>query len=363
MKRVTIKDIANNLCLSVSTVSRALANDKNIRKETREKIFSAAKEMGYARNVVAANLRTGRSQSIAVMVDQMISPYAAKLLKGINSVMRERGIYVVTCDVDNDPEIEREYLRMMDESMLDGFIVAHGNHAENSEYFRKLYESGRPMVFIRCSLDGVDVPTICVNSYDKGFFLVDHLVCGGCRRIVNVKGPSLSDEMRNLDKAYVDVMKKFGLPVIPELQFVTGVDMEAGRRVADELVEKGVVFDGVFACNELVAIGVMNRLMELGFRVPEEVAVAAFTGSMLSEMVHPRLTSVEAPLEEMGKKAACLLMDIISNPHMTHSGETIDATIRFRGSSHRKRACVDETEDRVKRNQTETVPRMAGCGS
>lgn len=290
MKRVTIKDIASHLCLSVSTVSRALADDKNIRKETKEKIFAAARELGYARNVIAANLRTGRSHTVGVLVDQMVSPYAARIIKGINRVMREHGIYVVTCDADNDPSIERDYLNMVKSSFFDGLIIAHCNNADNSGLFKELNDKGLPMVFLRSSLDGLDAPVVCVNSYDKGFFLV-------------------------------------------ELQLSAGVDMLSGREVADRLIDSGVDFDAVFAINEIVAIGVMNRLMERGVKVPDDVSVAAFTGSMLSEMVYPSMTSVEAPLEDMGRRAAELLVDMINHPGVRHSGIIIDARIRIRQSS------------------------------
>ncbi len=334
MKRVTIKDIAHHLCLSVSTVSRALANDKNIRQETKEKIFAAARELGYARNVIAANLRTGKSHTVGVMVDQMVSPYACKVLKGINGVMRENGIYVVTYDADNDPELEREYINFVRSSLLDGLIIAHCNHVDNVDLFKALHNDGIPIVFLRSSLDGIDEPMVGVNSYDKGFFLVDHLVCTGRKRIVNVKGPSMSGEMRDLDMAYRAVMSKFDLDIVPELQIEAGVDMEAGRKVADDLLDNEIDFDAVFAINELVAIGVMNRLMERGVKVPDDVSVAAFTGSMLSEMVYPQLTSVEAPLEEIGRQAAELLIRKIKQPEIKHEGIVIDARIMLRESSH-----------------------------
>lgn len=345
MKRVTIKDIAHHLCLSVSTVSRALANDKNIRQETKERIFAAARELGYARNIIAANLRTGKSHTIGVMVDQMISPYAAKVLKGINSVMRENGIYVVTCDADNDPEIERDYISFVKRSLLDGLIIAHCNHPDNVELFKTLHRDGIPMVFLRSSLDGIDEPIVGVNSYDKGFFLVDHLVCSGRRRIVNVKGPALSTEVRDLDKAYNAVMKKFDLEIIPELQIEAGVDMEEGRRVADHLLDNEIDFDAVFAINELVAIGVMNRLQERGVKVPDEVSIAAFSGSLLSEMMYPKLTSVEAPLEEMGRQAAELLIRKIRQPELKHEGIVIDARIKLRESSHPRYSYVESVQN------------------
>lgn len=334
MKRVTIKDIARHLCLSVSTVSRALANDKNIRQETKDRIFAAARELGYSRNMIAANLRTGKSQTIGVMVDQMVSPYAAKVLKGINSVMRDKGIYVVIYDADNDSDIERENITFVRSLLLDGLIIAHCNHPDNMESFKALQQDGLPIVFLRSSLDCIDEPMVGVNSYDKGFFLVDHLVCSGCRRIVNVKGPFLSGEMRDLDKAYRDVMNKFDIDIIPELQIEAGVDMSAGRKVADDLLDNDVDFDAVFAINELVAIGVMNRLMERGVKVPDEVSVVAFTGSLLSEMIYPKLTSVETPLEELGRQAAELLIRKIEQPDIKHEGVLIDARIILRESSH-----------------------------
>lgn len=333
MKRTTIKDIANHLCLSVSTVSRALANDKNIRHETKERIFATAREMGYVRNVVAANLRTGRSRTIAVLVDQMITPYATKVLKGINDTMRDRGIYVVTCDADNDPKLELENIRLIENSIIDGIIVAHCNNADNNEHLRRLYKSGRPMVFLRNAFDGIEAPVVCVNSYDKAFYLIDHLVCSGHRRIVNVKNTTDSPEARDLERAYADVMRKFDMPVIPELQIETGIDTEAGKRIADDLLDRNVEFDAVFAMNELVAIGIMNRLLERGIKIPEQVAVAAFTGSMLSEMVHPKLTSVETSLEDMGRQAAEMLYNFILQPSVKPNNVTVDSQIKLRNSS------------------------------
>ena len=336
MKRVTIKDIANQLCLSVSTVSRALANDKNIRKETRDKVFETARKMGYVRNLVAAILRTGRSNTIGVVVDQMITPYASKVLQGINKEMRSKGIYVLTYDADNDPEVEREYLSMIENSVIDGLIVTQCIHPENLENLRYLHDKGIPMVFLQSKVKGIDAPMVGVNSYDKGFFLIDHLVLAGRRRIVNLKGTPLDSVTCDLGRAYCDVMKKFNLPIVPELQIEGGTDIESGRKIADQLLDSGIEFDGVFAVNELEAIGIMNRLMERGKRIPEDVAVAAFTGSQLSEMVHPTLTSVEAPLEDMGRLAARLLERKIHHPDCRQDVVLVDADIRLRESTHKK---------------------------
>lgn len=342
MKRVTIKDIAAHLNLSVSTVSRALADDKNIRPETKSRIFRTAREMGYRRNILAANLRTGRSNTIGVIVNEMITPYASRVLKGINAVMQERGIYVVTCDSDNNPELERGYIRMLEHSLLDGIIVEHCHCAENIEEYKRLLDKGIPLVFFPDSLEGVDAPCVGINSYDKAFFLLDHIVCAGRRRIVNIKGPSLSNEMKSFSRAYDDVMKKFGIKVPRELTVEAGLSTADGERVISELLDKGIEFDGVVTYNELVAIGVMNHLRQKGIAIPDQVSVACFNGSPLSEMLYPPLTAVNAPHEEMGRSAAELLLsridskdaEITLTPEETGEKVVLDSKIMLRESTH-----------------------------
>lgn len=334
MKRVTIKDIASRLNLSVSTVSRALADDKNIRQETKNRIFRTAREMGYKRNVIAANLRKGRSHTIGVIVNEMITPYASCVLKGINAVMQEQGIYVVTCDSDNSAELEKGYIRMIEQSLIDGVIVAHCNCAENIAEYKRLHDNGMPLVFFPDSLDGIDAPCVGINSYDKAFFLLDHLLCTGRRRIVNIKGLSLSSEMKDLSKAYADVMRKFGITPDSALVMETGLTMEDGERVVDDLLESGVDFDGVFASSELVAIGAMNRLRDRGVCIPGQVSVACFSGSRLSEMIYPPLTGVDVPHEEIGRKAAELLLQKIRHPMMESGKVIVDSRIMLRASTH-----------------------------
>lgn len=335
MKNVTIKDIANHLCISVSTVSRALSDDKNIRKETKERIFKAAAELGYRRNPLAVNLRTGRSNTIGVIANEMISPFAALVFKGIQDVMLDAGVNVIMANSDNDSEQERRNLQIMESSMADGIIISLCEGSRNMDEFRRLQAKGIPMVFCAHTPSGFDASQVMVNDYDKAFYLMDHLICSGRRRIVHIKGPEDSVGHADIFRAYLDSLRKFGIEPDESLVIPARLSVEEGRRVADEILDSGIDFDAVFACGDLPAIGVMNRLRERGVRVPEDVSVAGFYGSPLSQMVYPALTTVEPPLYEMGQKAADLLLKRISYPDVKSERVVVDAKIRLRESTHK----------------------------
>lgn len=332
MKRVTIKDIANHLCLSVSTVSRALADDKNIRQETKERIYAAAEKLGYKRNQIAANLRCGRSNTIAVIVNEMVTPFASRLVAGAQNFCNERGIYLVTCNSDNSREIEEGIIDMISHSLIDGVVVVPCDKSNLLKY-GDLRRKGYPLVFVMDSPEGMDVSSVVLNNYDKVFYLLDHLVCSGRRRIVVVTPSSVSLDDKSMVDAYSDTMKKFKMPFDRNLVIDGGTSVEDGIAAVDRLVENGVEFDAVLACNELVSIGVMNRLRDHGIRIPADVAVAGFTGSELANIVYPSLTTVDPPLEEMGYKAMELLFRHIEEPAAKPERIVMDAKIAYRNST------------------------------
>ena len=142
MKHVTIKDIARSLCISVSTVSRALTDDKNIRRETREAVLREAERLGYRRNPVAMNLKMGRTNTIGVIVPEMHTPYASQVVAGIQSVLYKNNQKVMIAESDESPLRERESLQMMEEFMVDGLIVSLCSYKQNVDVYRRLAAAG-----------------------------------------------------------------------------------------------------------------------------------------------------------------------------------------------------------------------------
>lgn len=334
MKRVTIKDIANHLSISVSTVSRALANDKNIRRETRDKIFRAADELNYRRNRMAVSLRSGRTQTVGVVVEEMLSPYVAQTLRGLQNVLQPEGINILVACSHYDCVQEQRNIQSMISASVDGIVIYPCHGSGNIGLFQCLIARGMPMVFMGRNPGGVEASEVVTNDYDKAYFLVEQIVRSGRKKIAHVSGNDKSPYFENIRNAYADALKRFDFTPEPDLIVEAAPKFEGGVDAADRLLDSGREFDAVFVAGDLQAIGVMNRLLQRGVKVPGDVAVAGYAGSHLSRMVFPQLTTVEPPLVEMGEKAAQLLLEKIDDPDSPVCSVTVDAKIELRSSSH-----------------------------
>lgn len=333
MKHVTIKDIANHLTLSVSTVSRALTDDKNIRKETKEKVLAAAKALGYRPNPVATNLKYGRTNTVGVIVPEMVTPFASQVIEGIQKVLYAKGLKVIIAQSDENPQREKENLQLMESFMVDGIIICLCHHAENRAFYTRLQEEGIPMVFFDRIPEDKDVSKVIVDDYAKSFFMMEHLIRSGRRRIAHLQAPSYIYNSVERFRGYKDALAKFRIPYDDSLVIKTGMTIDDGRRAAEQLIRANASFDALFAFTDTLAIGAMNYLREQGISIPEEVAIASFSGTILSTIVYPQLTTVEQPLEEMGEAAARLMLEKINDPSAANRTIVLDAKIRVRGST------------------------------
>ena len=335
MKHITIKDIARHLSLSVSTVSRALINDKNIRQETKERVLETAKMLGYKPNPVATNLKYGHTNTVGVIVPEMLTPFASQVISGIQSVLYANGIKVIIAESDEDPNKERENLQTMERFMVDGIIICLCSYKENLDQYIRLQQAEMPMVFYDRIPYGMNVSQVIVDDYIKAFFLVEHLIREGYRHIVHLQGPD--DVYNSVERArgYKDALVKFNIPFDKDRMLKAGLTFKDGANAADMLIEKGVSFDAIFAFTDTLAIGAMNRLRDLGKKIPEEIAIASFSGTVLSTIVYPQLTTVEPPLQQMGKVVAELIIEKIKEPLSPNRSIVLDAEIKLRASLSR----------------------------
>ncbi len=333
MKRITIKDIAEYLTISISTVSRALSGDKNIRKETKEQVEEAARKLGYKPNPVATNLKFGRTNTVGVIVPEMITPYASQVIVGIQEVLHREGIKVIISDSEESWEIERENIATMEKFMVDGVIASICDYKKNSEEYIKLQKSGMPTVFYDRIPYNMDVSQVIVDDYIKSFFMVEELIRSGRKRIVHIQGASTIYNAKERARGYRDALKKFHISLPPEYIVKSGVEFGDGANAVEYLINNGIQFDAIFAFTDTLAIGAINRLRKAGISVPHEVAVASFSGTVLATIVNPSLTSVEPPLLDMGREAARLILEKIKNPDSPTRSIVLDAEIVLREST------------------------------
>ncbi len=333
MKRTTIKDIANYLAISVSTVSRALTDDKNIRTETKERVLDAAKKLGYTPNPVATNLKFGRTNTIGVIVPEMITPFASQVIGGIQEAAHPLGIKVIIAESHESWRRERENIATMERFMVDGIIVCLSDYQQNRDEFLRLQKAGMPMVFFDRIPHGMEVSQVIIDDYYKTFFLIEHLIRSGRKKIVHIQGPDSVYNARERAKGFRDTMHKFHIEEADQMVIKSGLSFEDGAIAADRLLDSGVEFDAIFAFTDTLAIGAMNRLRDRGVSMPSEVAIASFSGTVLSTIVTPQLTTIEPPLHQMGVESAKLILERIKNPNAPVRSIVLDAKMQLRAST------------------------------
>jgi LacI family transcriptional regulator len=333
MKYITIKDIAKELVVSVSTVSRALNNDQNIRKETRDKIMETARRMGYRRNPVAMNLKNGNTKTIGVLVPEMTTPYAARVIEGIQNVCHAHNYKVLITSASEDWEKERTNLEIMKQFMIDGIIACPCDHHRNTDMFQHILDSGVPLVFYDRIPYGIKAPEVVIDDETKAFFLVEHLIRAGRKHIAYIGANSnvvYNSVLRH--NGYMEALKRYRIKYNAKIDIeADGLSYFSGAAAVDRILQENI--DAIFAFTDTLAIGAMNRLKSLGRKIPKDVAIAGFSGTELSTIVSPQLTTVEPPQFEMGQEAAKLIIKHINNDSSNIEKIILDANIIYRDST------------------------------
>lgn len=332
-KRVTLKDIAKHLNLSISTVSRALIDDKNIRSETKAIVIEAARELNYKRNPIGLSLKHGSTKTIGFIVPEMITPFAAQVVNSAQDKLNTEGYKIIIAQSDENPKKERDNLLLMENFMVDGIIICACDYKTNKNEYLRLQDNGMPIVFYDRIPHGLDFPCVLVDDYKESFFMVEHLIRKGRKRIVYIQGPKHIYNSIERAKGYKNALNKFNISLDPELIIETGMSFEDGRKAAQKLLNSGVEFDAIFSFTETLALGAMNCLKSFNIQIPNQVAVVSFSGTIYSTIVHPQLSSVEQPLNLMGVTAADLILEKIKNPNSSNKKIVLNSSFCIRASS------------------------------
>lgn len=333
MKYVTIKDIAKELNISKSTVSRALANDNNVSIETKDKVLELAQKLGYRRNEMAANLRKKNSYTVGIIVPEMVTPFFMYVVMNIQEELNKQNFKVIITQSHEDADAELYNLKLMEKYRVDGIIMSICDRKKNTKEYIRIKETGIPIVFFDRTPDNVYASKVVVDDYKKSFFMMEHLIRSGRKRIVHLSGPDRIPNTHERRRAYIDALNKFKIPVDPDLIIDGENQRSEGERVIKKFLSKNISFDAIFCFGETLAIGALNFLQANGIKVPEDVAICGFSGTYLGTIVTPQLTAIQQPFDKMGKVAAELIIKQIKDPETSCQTITLDAQIVIRQST------------------------------
>lgn len=332
---VTIKDIAKALGISTATVSRALSDNPEIKKETRERVLEKAKEMHYKPNIWARNLQNTRAKLIGVVVPEFITFFFLEIIMGIQEIMNPLGYQVLICQSSESSDIERRNIEMLEKSMVDGLIISLSKDSKNEDYLARLIDDGMPVVFVNRVCEKFSTNKIIIDDHKWAYKAVEHLIKSGYRRIAHLAGNEHLSITKWRLQGYIDALTDYGIQYDPRLVMHVGIQQKTASVGLNYLLSLKDKPDAVFAVNDPVAIGVYMGLKEKGLKVPDHMGIVGFSESAVGRVLE--LSSVEQPTFEMGRRAAEMLVRHIEDSSLGNEELILDAKLNIRKSSIRRK--------------------------
>ncbi|GAA3943412.1 LacI family DNA-binding transcriptional regulator [Hymenobacter algoricola] len=336
--RASISDLAAQLNLSVSTVSRALSNNSRISEATKKRVWDKARELHYQPNHLAAALRKGRSNTLGIVIPHIDGQFFALVVKGIETLANQAGFNLMICQSNEKVEQERKNIEALLNAQVDGILVSISLYTQDFQHLEEVRRRGIPLVFFDRIMESPLTSAVVLDDYQGGYDAVSHLIEQGCQRIAHLGGPQHLNICRNRYQGYADALQKHGYALNPALVHFSDLSMQDGREGMQALLRQVPILDGVFACNDLALVGAMQMVKQQGLRIPQDVALAGFSNELFDSLTEPMLTSVDQRCEEMGKTAVQLLLDMIAagDQEIAPRHVVLQPTLLIRGSSQRK---------------------------
>ena len=323
--QITIKDIARELGVSPSTVSRALKNNPDISQETRDLIHKYAKEHNYKPNALALNLRTSRSNTIGVIVPQLIHHFFSCVLSGIEETAAKAGYNILIAQSNERYDQEVKIVHSFLAGRVCGVITSLAKDTSNYDHYLELIENNIPIVFYDRICPNINTGRVVVDDYAGSFAAVEYMIQTGCKRIFFYSADIHLEISKNRKNGYLDAMRKYKIPVDDSMIKLCDT-REYAIAITPDILEKEDRPDGFFAINDETASGILYACKLMGFRVPEEISICGFTDGAIAQNTDPKLTTVEQHGEEVGKSAIHLLIDKIENEESNKSSNKIVRT-------------------------------------
>jgi LacI family transcriptional regulator len=339
-KETTIYDIARQLGVSPTTVSRALNNHPAVNEKTKKKIFEAAQESGYQSNVFAANLRNKKTKKIGVIVPRLNSSFQSSVLAGMEKVANESGFNLIISQSLESYEKEVANALTMFNSRVDGLLVSLAGDSENIEHFAPFLKKGTPLLFYDRIAEHSNSPGITIDNFQAAYNATKHLIEQGCKRIVHVLRTTKINVYADRLKGYKYALLESNISFNPSLVIFADLIEEAGEDIVNQILKMDPLPDGLFVSNDSCAASCLRQLKLEGIKIPEDIAVVGFNNEVISRLVEPNITTINYPGYEMGELAMKNLINHLENPTdgmlLNTNKITLRSELIIRASSKRK---------------------------
>jgi LacI family transcriptional regulator len=331
-----LQDIARETGFSIATVSRVLNNTNYpVKAEVKEKVLEAAQRLGYQPNIMARSLRTDRTNTIGILVDDLMSPFTPPVVRGIQDYLKEHGFLSLIINTDWDQDQEQSSINTLLSRPVDGIIFVEYSHLTSNAV---LANSKKPAVFVH-RLFGTPVKNSVVpDDYYGAGLAVKHLIGLGHRCIAYINGPASWHSASDRLAGYKDSLTAHGIAINPDWIQPGDWETAGGYQATQNLIHQANCPGAIFAANDLMALGAIYAIQDAGLSVPNDIAVVGYDNREFSWILRPRITTVVMPVYEMGNIAAQILLRQIAD------GSRDDDEVKVRGNLIIRDSCgADES--------------------
>lgn len=337
-RRITLKDLAKDLNLSASTISRALDNHPAISKATKKIVQKKAEELGFIPNSIASSFRTKKTKSIGIIVPRIDIHFHSLVISGIEDFTYKNGYNVTIFQTKDSLKREKEIVKILQNRMVDGVIACLSIETKKCDHFKKFEKLGVPLVFYDRVPTDFDANKIIINDFESAFTATEHLIASGCKSLGHIAGNQKTTIFKARLEGFKAALIKHDLPIKEDfIMHTTNLGYDEGVICANKYLELDKLPDGIFCANDYTAVSLIQVFRKADIKIPEQVAIVGFSNYPISKVIEPHLTTINDCAFQMGESSAKLLIRQIEDKDEFINSETI--TIRteliVRESTHK----------------------------
>lgn len=342
-KTVTLRDIAQALNLSISTISKALNDSHEIGIDTKNKVLDYAKAHHYSPNRMAKGLKEGKSRSIGVVVCSLDNNVIAQMLDGIHKFTTDKSYQIIIMQSKESQEQEKACMELLYAGGVDGILISPACETIDFSYLISLQESGLPVVLFDRLIDQINTHKVGANNFKGAYDATTHLIANGYRNIAHLNTNTILNIATERLNGYKKALADHGIPYRAELlrscdykdANTLNADLEQALKYYMGMEDKP---DAIFTATDQISTRCLVLLNKLGYKIPEDVALIGFTNTELADAFSPSLSTVHQPAFEIGQLAADRLISLIEKKNLHEAYETalLPTHIQVRASSQTK---------------------------
>ena len=305
---VTLKQIAEELGISITTVSKALKEYPDVSEKTRKLVRETASLLNYKPNSFAVNLRTKESKTIGLIIPEIVHHFFSSVIKGIISQAEKKGYLVITLQSNESYDLEKQQIDLLLRKRVDGVLISLANGTGDFKHITQVIDEEIPLVMFDKIAKVVKCSKVIIDDRKAAYKATQHLIDIGCKRIAHFRGPLLPQNSIDRFLGYKQALTNNNIQYDPSLVYLLdNMSFEEGQFYAKQLLKDHNDVDGIFINTDLVAIGAISEFNNQGVKVPEQINVVGFSNWFMASVISPSLTTINQPGFEMGKKAFKLL--------------------------------------------------------